>query len=1667
MVMQSAINSPGALSPRTPGLPGSPIGSQVQGIGFGPGGPGGPGGPVGGGMPSPVGLPPYKASTAALLQQQRQQQMLQQQQQQAQQAHQQQLLQQQLQQQQQQLQQQQLQQQQQQQHQLQLQQQQQQQQHHPLHQQQHPQQHQHQQQHPQLQQQPQPQPQPQHQHQQHQQQPPQQHQQKQPPRSLVSPSAPQQPQKAVLQRSSIPSPSPISQHNPSTPIPLSNIITAGPPPSSIPAVQSSPVSPTESKPTSLQLLRQRQQELELQRKKDLEVRKQRELEEQKKRELEEQKQRELEEKQLRELEEQRQHELEAQRQRELEAQKEREAEEKRQREIEQRRLWEIEQQKQHEIEQQERRELDEERQRELEAQRLRDLEDEDHRLRELEEQRRRDIEQQRQQRELEKQRLAEIHRQQQLELEQRHQEEEQKQREEDERRRREFEKRRQNTEHHQGDQKAPLHRINPPHTMDTAQATLSYSEPPRYSAPASSADLYNQHYQSPTQSSYQPSYTHTPRDADPDARMSHFQQRDQRDLSPPPPHSPQEHQPQISTIVQYMDTDTGAPSITTIKMEEKPAMIHSVAQPEIHPAPPQHHQQHYQQPPFQTQPQQIQPAPSQPMPPQTVTPILQLDEKPVHDAPIGPSQIFKATYSGVPVYEMICKGVAVMRRRSDSYLNATQILKVADFDKPQRTRILEREVQKGEHEKVQGGYGKYQGTWVPYERGLQLCQEYNVVHLLQPILEYQATKTSPPLAPKHITAASNRPRKAREPRPAGPTPVGTPKMRKSKLDAAQIMPKPLEADMGAVEDTSTPFEEGDVATVASGTEADEDADEDMSGASDDGGEDSDVSMDDTMSLLSDRSLSQSRTPSPGRSHDDLSSDDASDMESHSSYSSRSPSTSPSARAKNLSPNSHKKHRRPGDELFLGNEDRLPTTPQRKRRTRRREASLDDDIEGGSSQAEDDGNEGRENSFMRDNSPSINDKEARRSTSRTRASDQDDRKSTTSSIATATATVTASGDILSRGPHAEPLLEYFISDSPGLPRILTHPPTDLDVNVVIDDEGHTALHWAAAMAKSDVIKLLVQLGADTYRVNTDGQTALMRSVLFSNNFDQKEFGTLLELLQKTIFTIDKDDQTVFHHVATTAGQRGKIHAARYYLECLLAKLINHPSELASIINVQDRVGDTALTIAARLKIGGKKVVKMLLDAGADPKIRNHTGKNAEDYIVETEQAISSAVASTTAAAAAAAAAAAEGTNKTANSNGQAATATTTTTQGAAGAGVTTKAAAGSKGVVVALPEQEVAPTQVPGQPESPKGPNAQQGHCPTQIQDPRGESNGHASASAAIVVGMGHKPGPGPRQQQQQQHSYLAPSSLYKQLQVANSKSGPTHTSMLPPPKLISVSGHQSLTASTRNVVIPTVSDLFGQLTHSYEKDIFEKDQDIVEARNMLQGIQAEIWEGRRTIQELKATASTLSRAKGEIHELEKKIKQEIRIRQRLRLEELVKEREEELRQQLKQGLRVGGAKEKKGEEGKEGVEEMGAVKVDGTQLDGVESTATKEGMPSAASALGSTELSVNGSETTTTAGPNSSTDMETTTPSTLFAGAPNHSEKVDLLESEEDTLRRELEELQKKRKERVEEMVQLKSQQSQRRHEYHRLIALCCNVSMDQVEGLLQPLLTSLGGDHV
>lgn len=71
----------------------------------------------------------------------------------------------------------------------------------------------------------------------------------------------------------------------------------------------------------------------------------------------------------------------------------------------------------------------------------------------------------------------------------------------------------------------------------------------------------------------------------------------------------------------------------------------------------------------------------------------------------GPGQVkvYASAYSQIPVFEAMIRNISVMRRMSDSWVNATQILKVAGISKSVRTKILEKQVQTQMHEKVQGG----------------------------------------------------------------------------------------------------------------------------------------------------------------------------------------------------------------------------------------------------------------------------------------------------------------------------------------------------------------------------------------------------------------------------------------------------------------------------------------------------------------------------------------------------------------------------------------------------------------------------------------------------------------------------------------------------------------------------------------------------------------------------------------------------------------------------------------------------------------------------------------------------------------------------------------------------------------------------------------------------
>jgi ankyrin repeat protein len=111
------------------------------------------------------------------------------------------------------------------------------------------------------------------------------------------------------------------------------------------------------------------------------------------------------------------------------------------------------------------------------------------------------------------------------------------------------------------------------------------------------------------------------------------------------------------------------------------------------------------------------------------------------------------------------------------------------------------------------------------------------------------------------------------------------------------------------------------------------------------------------------------------------------------------------------------------------------------------------------------------------------------------------------------------------------------------------------NIVIDqqdDNGRTALMFAAGTGNCSIIQSLLNYGADCNITDPAGDTALMITV-----------------------------------------SKGNIDAVQSLLSC---------KNIA--INQQDDQGSTALLIAINTK--NKPIIKLLLDAGADPELANHRG-----------------------------------------------------------------------------------------------------------------------------------------------------------------------------------------------------------------------------------------------------------------------------------------------------------------------------------------------------------------------------------------------------------------------------------------------------------------------------
>ncbi|TLD15207.1 hypothetical protein PspLS_10718 [Pyricularia sp. CBS 133598] len=563
---------------------------------------------------------------------------------------------------------------------------------------------------------------------------------------------------------------------------------------------------------------------------------------------------------------------------------------------------------------------------------------------------------------------------------------------------------------------------------------------------------------------------------------------------------------------------------------------------------------------------------SQPQPSQSS--FRSYSDQNVPQQPQEASPIYTAVYSNVEVYEFEVNGVAVMKRIGDSKLNATQILKVAGVEKGKRTKILEKEIQTGEHEKVQGGYGKYQGTWIKYERALEVCRQYGVEELLRPLLEYNRN-------PDGSVSQAN---------------LNTPT--KEQAMAAQRKKMYNSGADNRNNNGGGTFFKNISQTAHSAMTAISKARFDSPGPRGRNG--------------------PTRAPSFQRQ---LSTQSIDDFHGGNSQASNF--------AENFPPQDVNMAFSAGSEPQPGGVNGTEPPRKRQRMDMTPANSFGAFANNSQMQAYADAFPGSptepNDSFIYTQHAAAND---------TLLQQQHDQQTPLQPLP------------YEQSVEAENkrsmLMSIFMNDGMSeqarVDTLRQIHPRDLDMP--IDSQCHTALHWAATLSRMTILRRLIEAGASPFRVNTSGETPLMRACIVTNSHDNDSMPAILDILGNTMEVRDSKERTVLHHIALTSAVSGRSAASRYYLQCLLGWVVRQGAAnggqsnsqtfnggattsqsqngtrldlgrfMSEMLNAQDSAGDTALNIAAR--IGNRSIISQLLEVCASPHIANRSGLRPTDF-----------------------------------------------------------------------------------------------------------------------------------------------------------------------------------------------------------------------------------------------------------------------------------------------------------------------------------------------------------------------------------------------------------------------------------------------------------------------
>lgn len=578
-----------------------------------------------------------------------------------------------------------------------------------------------------------------------------------------------------------------------------------------------------------------------------------------------------------------------------------------------------------------------------------------------------------------------------------------------------------------------------------------------------------------------------------------------------------------------------------------------------------------------------------------------------------------------------------MRRCKDNYINATQILKVANIPKAQRTRILEKEVQKGLHEKIQGGYGRFQGTWIPLEVGQSLAERYHISPEMAPILHFVPDPNNP-VARKMKPVKSSLSRTSSNIASKGANASGTPNATDNGTSPAKKPRKTYNTKKRREEAAARALKEGEAAAAAAATPTMSTIPSDAvkaNGASvklngDFPQQQQQVPVSNNQEFWQHQQLQQQQTamaspmyapplqqtPTQARVQAQVKLAFQQQQHQQPHFGIRPMSAPQSLQHPGLLPPQFQGYQTPVSQPQYGQpysstqRQSQPLQQQQKQQQLQQQYSNSHTYQPTSFQQPSYASsmlqplqqqQQQQLQLQLQLQPNFQYKQVSSapSSSANRLSDQTVEETVNNSQMTEHETPTSSPASSSSSPshsqsplqisYVNDLVDYFKSSSTVIPDSLLSPPLGFDFNEPIDEDGNTALHWATSLAKLEMAKLLLGYGADPTKYNNDGVNCLSGCVTFNNSYNEGNFDQFLELMKNCLVS-DPNGKTPLHYICDSDLK--KLEISKYYLQCVVNFLkrnasVQYQTFFASHLDANNM---TAADYAE--KRGNYELVKML-------------------------------------------------------------------------------------------------------------------------------------------------------------------------------------------------------------------------------------------------------------------------------------------------------------------------------------------------------------------------------------------------------------------------------------------------------------------------------------------